>query len=78
MHALAHHGAFDHGITIRNLCRPDRLVNQAAPPEMYEDAGMDVDALVRLAPGSRGRGAFAGGTMKGRACWPARPRVFIR
>jgi len=50
MHALARHGAFDRGLAIRNVCLPDRYIDQASPAEMYADAGMtasDIAATVR-------------------------------
>jgi 1-deoxy-D-xylulose-5-phosphate synthase len=40
MHELARRGAFDRGLAIRNICLPDRFIDQASPAEMYRDAGM--------------------------------------
>ncbi|WP_397544059.1 1-deoxy-D-xylulose-5-phosphate synthase [Roseovarius salis] len=54
MHALARHGVFDRGLAIRNVCLPDRLIEQASPAQMYEDAGMtaqDIAATARAAAG---------------------------
>ena len=54
MHALARNGAFDRGLAIRNVCLPDRYIDQAKPEEMYEAAGMtaaDIAAAVRTALG---------------------------
>ena len=50
MHELARRGAFDRGLAIRNICLPDRIIEQASPAEMYEDAGMtagDIAAVIR-------------------------------
>jgi 1-deoxy-D-xylulose-5-phosphate synthase len=50
LHALARAGIFDRGLAVRNLCLPDRFIEQAAPAEMYEDAGMtaaDISATAR-------------------------------
>jgi 1-deoxy-D-xylulose-5-phosphate synthase len=40
MHELAARGAFDRGLAIRNICLPDRYIDQASPAQMYADAGM--------------------------------------
>ncbi|HKL45515.1 MAG TPA: hypothetical protein VJ906_04675, partial [Roseovarius sp.] len=45
-------GAFDRGLAIRNVTLPDRVIEQASPAEMYEDAGMtalDISATARNA-----------------------------
>ena len=55
--ALARNGAFDQGLVIRNICLPDRFIEQASPAEMYADAGMtaaDIAATVRQALGQSG------------------------
>ena len=47
---LANTGALDRGLRIRTLTLPDRFIEQAAPNEMYEDAGMtaqDITDIVR-------------------------------
>ena len=52
MHELARRGCFDRGLAIRNVCLPDRFIEQASPAEMYEDAGMtapDIAATAREA-----------------------------
>lgn len=52
MHHLARTGGFDRGIAIRNVCLPDRFIQQASPAQMYEDAGMtaaDIAATARQA-----------------------------
>jgi 1-deoxy-D-xylulose-5-phosphate synthase len=54
LHELARQGAFDTGLVIRNICLPDRFIDQASPAEMYADAGMsatDIAATVRAALG---------------------------
>ena len=50
MQALARRGAFDRGLAVRNICLPDRYIDQASPAEMYADAGMsaaDIAATLR-------------------------------
>ncbi len=50
LHELARRGAFDRGLVIRNICLPDRFIEQASPAEMYSDAGMtagDIAASLR-------------------------------
>ncbi|WP_306116535.1 MULTISPECIES: 1-deoxy-D-xylulose-5-phosphate synthase [unclassified Roseovarius] len=57
LHSLARNGAFDQGLVIRNICLPDRFIEQASPAEMYADAGMtaaDIAATVRQALGQSG------------------------
>lgn len=47
---LANAGALDRGLRIRTMTLPDRFIEQAAPSEMYEDAGMtaqDIKEVVR-------------------------------
>ncbi|KRS19080.1 1-deoxy-D-xylulose-5-phosphate synthase [Roseovarius indicus] len=56
MHALARHGAFDRGLAIRNVCLPDRFIEQASPAEMYADAGMTAADIAAMARGAVGRG----------------------
>lgn len=57
MHALARHGAFDRGLAIRNVCLPDRFIDQASPAEMYADAGMTAADIAAVARSAMGRGA---------------------
>ncbi|MDW4499410.1 1-deoxy-D-xylulose-5-phosphate synthase [Sulfitobacter sp. D35] len=54
MHLLAREGMFDSGLAIRNLCLPDRFIDQASPDEMYADAGMTARDLMALARESLG------------------------
>jgi 1-deoxy-D-xylulose-5-phosphate synthase len=52
MHELARRGAFDRGLVMRNICLPDRFIDQASPAEMYTDAQMtsdDIAAMIRSA-----------------------------
>lgn len=46
MHALARNGAFDRGLIMRNICLPDRFIDQASPEDMYADAGMTAEDIV--------------------------------
>ncbi|MFO7759094.1 MAG: 1-deoxy-D-xylulose-5-phosphate synthase [Roseovarius sp.] len=48
MHELARRGAFDRGLVMRNMCLPDRFIDQASPAEMYEDAQMTAENLVTM------------------------------
>ena len=58
MHALARNGAFDQGLAVRNVCLPDRFIDQASPAEMYADAGMSASDIANTAR------AALGGTAK--------------
>jgi 1-deoxy-D-xylulose-5-phosphate synthase len=58
MHELARRGVFDRGLMMRNVCLPDRYIEQASPDEMYADAGMtpgDIAALIRNAWAGRSK-----------------------
>jgi len=55
MHELARRGCFDRGLAIRNICLPDRFIDQASPAEMYADAGMTAEDIAATA-----RDALAG------------------
>ncbi|MGC3940229.1 1-deoxy-D-xylulose-5-phosphate synthase [Roseobacter sp. EG26] len=44
---MAAHGLLDHGCRVRTLCLPDRFIDQAAPAEMYRDAGVDAEGIVQ-------------------------------
>jgi 1-deoxy-D-xylulose-5-phosphate synthase len=57
LHELAAHGVFDRGLAVRTLTLPDRFIPQAAPAEMYADAGLtaaDIADSVRGALRPRG------------------------
>ncbi|WP_425083083.1 1-deoxy-D-xylulose-5-phosphate synthase [Ruegeria profundi] len=42
---LANTGALDRGLIVRTVTLPDRFIEQAAPNEMYEDAGMTAEDI---------------------------------
>ncbi|WP_299968792.1 1-deoxy-D-xylulose-5-phosphate synthase [uncultured Roseobacter sp.] len=45
LQAMAGHGFLDHGCRVRTLCLPDRFIDQAAPAEMYRNAGVDAEGI---------------------------------
>jgi 1-deoxy-D-xylulose-5-phosphate synthase len=47
LHALAQHGALDHGLKIRTLTLPDVFQDQDKPEAMYAAAGLDAEGIVR-------------------------------
>ncbi len=49
LHELARQGLFDTGLVVRNICLPDRFIDQASPAEMYADAGMTAVDIARSA-----------------------------
>jgi 1-deoxy-D-xylulose-5-phosphate synthase len=49
LHCLAKNGVFDKGLAVRNICLPDRIIEQASPDEMYADAGMTAADIARAA-----------------------------
>lgn len=57
MHALARNGAFDRGLAIRNMCLPDRYIDQASPAQMYADAGLTAADIANTARGAIGKSA---------------------
>jgi len=57
MHTLARNGAFDRGLAMRNICLPDRFIQQASPAEMYAEAGMTAADIAASARAALGRGA---------------------
>ncbi|MDR9395019.1 MAG: 1-deoxy-D-xylulose-5-phosphate synthase [Roseovarius sp.] len=52
MHELARRGAFDRGLVMRNICLPDRFIDQASPAEMYADAQMTADDIAAMIRGA--------------------------
>ena len=44
---LANSGGMDKGLRLRTMTLPDRFIEQASPAEMYVDAGLSVDDIVR-------------------------------
>jgi 1-deoxy-D-xylulose-5-phosphate synthase len=59
MHELARRGCFDRGLAIRNICLPDRFIDQASPAEMYAEAGMTAGDIADRVRGALGIGAPA-------------------
>ncbi|MCR9112282.1 MAG: 1-deoxy-D-xylulose-5-phosphate synthase [Rhodobacteraceae bacterium] len=57
MHALAREGAFDRGLAMRNMCLPDRFIDQASPEEMYAEAGLSARDIAATAQGALGGAA---------------------
>jgi len=57
MHCLARNGAFDRGLAIRNICLPDRFIDQASPAQMYEDAGMTAADIANTVRATLGKSA---------------------
>ena len=47
LQAMAAEGLLDNGLKVRTMHLPDRLIEQASPAEMYEDAGLTVDDIVQ-------------------------------
>ncbi|WP_299680762.1 1-deoxy-D-xylulose-5-phosphate synthase [uncultured Roseobacter sp.] len=52
LQAMAGQGLLDHGCRVRTVCLPDRFIDQAAPTEMYRDAGVDAEGIVRMVLGA--------------------------
>jgi 1-deoxy-D-xylulose-5-phosphate synthase len=46
LHALAQHGALDHGLKVRALVLPDTFIDQDSPTAMYAKAGLDAKGIV--------------------------------
>jgi 1-deoxy-D-xylulose-5-phosphate synthase len=46
---LANRGALDRGLRLRTMSLPDRFIDQAAPAEMYRDAGLTASVIARTA-----------------------------
>ncbi len=46
LQALAGNGRLDHGLKIRTMTLPDRYIDQDSPANMYQQAGLDADAIV--------------------------------
>ena len=54
LQALAEHGGLDRGVKVRTLVLPDIFQDQDKPEQMYADAGLDADGIVRAALGALG------------------------
>jgi 1-deoxy-D-xylulose-5-phosphate synthase len=52
---LAHAGQFDAGLRFRPMVLPDRFIEQDKPERQYEEAGLDVRAIVATALAALGR-----------------------
>lgn len=52
---LALEGLLDKGLKVRPLCLPDRFVAHGSPDEMYEDAGLMAENIVKTAFDALGR-----------------------
>lgn len=46
LQAMAKEGLLDQGLKVRSMHLPDRLIEQASPAEMYQDAALTVDDIV--------------------------------
>ncbi|ABG29836.1 1-deoxy-D-xylulose-5-phosphate synthase [Roseobacter denitrificans] len=46
LQSMAAEGLLDLGCKVRTMCLPDRFIDQAAPAEMYRDAGLDTMGIV--------------------------------
>jgi 1-deoxy-D-xylulose-5-phosphate synthase len=55
LHALAEHGALDNGVKIRTMVLPDTFIDQDSPAKMYEEAGLNADAIVAKVFAALGR-----------------------
>ncbi|MEM6387762.1 MAG: 1-deoxy-D-xylulose-5-phosphate synthase [Pseudomonadota bacterium] len=51
LHHLARSGLLDKGLAVRPMTLPDRFIHQASPAEMYADAGLTVEDILRTAMG---------------------------
>lgn len=59
LHDLSASGALDTGVKIRTMVLPDTFIDQDTPEKMYQQAGLDADAIVARALGALGRPAAA-------------------
>ncbi|MGE3302373.1 MAG: 1-deoxy-D-xylulose-5-phosphate synthase [Hyphomonadaceae bacterium] len=57
---LAREGALDRGLKIRTLTLPDIFQDQDKPENMYAQAGLDADGIIRTALAALGRNDLAG------------------
>ncbi|OSQ36573.1 1-deoxy-D-xylulose-5-phosphate synthase [Thalassospira mesophila] len=46
---MAGQGLLDHGLKVRTMALPDRLLDHDKPEKQYAEAGLDADAIVRTA-----------------------------
>ena len=54
LHDLAEHGALDAGLKVRTMTLPDIFIDQDTPERMYQQAGLDADAIVAKVFGALG------------------------
>jgi len=47
LHALSDAGRLDHGVKIRTMVLPDTFIDQDTPENMYKQAGLDADSIVK-------------------------------
>ncbi|MCR9126832.1 MAG: 1-deoxy-D-xylulose-5-phosphate synthase [Rhodobacteraceae bacterium] len=47
LQAMAAEGLLDGRLAVRTMCLPDRFIDQASPAEMYTDAGLTIEDIVR-------------------------------
>ena len=57
LQAMAKEGLLDQGLKVRSMHLPDRLIEQASPAEMYQDAALTVDDIVTTVLKTLGRTA---------------------
>ncbi|WP_298918630.1 1-deoxy-D-xylulose-5-phosphate synthase [uncultured Algimonas sp.] len=55
LHDLSASGALDRGVKIRTMTLPDTFIDQDTPEKMYEQAGLDADAIVAKVFAALGR-----------------------
>jgi 1-deoxy-D-xylulose-5-phosphate synthase len=55
LHFLAADGLLDRGLKVRSMVLPDLFLDQDTPERMYEQAGLDAKAIVRMALAALGR-----------------------
>ncbi|MFP4538403.1 MAG: 1-deoxy-D-xylulose-5-phosphate synthase [Dichotomicrobium sp.] len=67
LHFLATDGLLDQGLKIRSLVLPDQFVDQGKPEQMYADAGLDAQGIVRTVFAALGREMIADGSDRGLA-----------
>lgn len=47
LHALSDAGRLDHGVKVRTMVLPDTFIDQDTPANMYAQAGLDADSIVK-------------------------------
>lgn len=59
LHDLSASGALDSGVKIRTMTLPDTFIDQDTPEKMYQQAGLDADAIVERVFAALGRSVVA-------------------